>query len=617
MNLPRFAIAAFVLLCGSTFGCFAKDPDALGWQHKGDEFYNAQDYDRAIAAYRKSLELWQQMGQEGAGVRHQLGFAHLGKGEKEQALPYFAANLDYHIDRDQRLAAPNFLYVAQIYLDLGRPAEAAHTLDGYPAYADDDAKRRGEVAHLHAIAHERAGDPAAARRAVRDARDFLPPELWRKYLQEDAVRLGVALTEDNVGVWLLAAGLLVALLLVWRNTPLRRYSAEATLFLVSVALTLVLAELALRAVQPPSSVRHFLHSPDHATYFRPADGVMPGVDYERSAFSINDVGLRGDPLPGSGVTRILAIGGSSTEALFVDDADAWPHVLQQQLSTTLDRQVWVGNAGKSGFNSFDNLVEVYILGQELAPDLVLVQAGINDLNSCISGNRPALFDQAANTKWPDYYDSHKRYVFDEIYPPRKLAELRLAQLFHRFTGVIAGSPQEHPVTEQRSFVTQDEAGLFYVEQRRRRAVAEREDKHPDISACLDVFEANLSRMVAISRDVGFDLALLTQGTLYRPDLPAEDEALLWFGSVDIGFFAPTPPRRYYTVAVMAELMRAYNQRILQVCTREGITCVDVDGFLPKSRATYYDDVHMNRQGSRVLGMRLAELLSKPSWRDRL
>ena len=70
--------------------------------------------------------------------------------------------------------------------------------------------------------------------------------------------------------------------------------------------------------------------------FATEDGLLGFENYkEPTKFTINNYGFRGDelnmPKPNSEY-RIFAIGGSSTESLYIDDKDVWTQILQENLN---------------------------------------------------------------------------------------------------------------------------------------------------------------------------------------------------------------------------------------------------------------------------------------------
>lgn len=85
--------------------------------------------------------------------------------------------------------------------------------------------------------------------------------------------------------------------------------------------------------------------------------VLPGVEGETN-FIVNSEGIRGDEFIPQDDYRILAIGGSTTEDLYLDQTEAWPQVLQSQLNDDNIRRVWVGNVGKSGRNTRENVLQM-------------------------------------------------------------------------------------------------------------------------------------------------------------------------------------------------------------------------------------------------------------------
>jgi lysophospholipase L1-like esterase len=93
-------------------------------------------------------------------------------------------------------------------------------------------------------------------------------------------------------------------------------------------------------------------------------------------YCINRLGLRG-VLPEDGSLRIIALGNSTTECAYIDDAATWPHLLACGL-TAQGRDVWVGNAGVNGSSTRGNAVflEDYLLG--LCPDLLIFMPGAAD-----------------------------------------------------------------------------------------------------------------------------------------------------------------------------------------------------------------------------------------------
>ena len=100
-----------------------------------------------------------------------------------------------------------------------------------------------------------------------------------------------------------------------------------TLVILGILLTLVACEYGLRLyLSATGSSRYYVWPPNMVKVFRPTPGTMPGLT-NTATFRTNAEGLRGGGMPVGPQYRILAIGGSTTECLLVDQDKAWPLAL--------------------------------------------------------------------------------------------------------------------------------------------------------------------------------------------------------------------------------------------------------------------------------------------------
>lgn len=103
--------------------------------------------------------------------------------------------------------------------------------------------------------------------------------------------------------------------------------------------------------------------------------------------TIDSEGIRGAPLPErQKAYRILCVGGSTTECLYLDDRETWPALLQDRL-TAVGRAVWVGNVGISGYATTEHLAFLERFEPLADMDCVVVMAGFNDLVLLTLGER--------------------------------------------------------------------------------------------------------------------------------------------------------------------------------------------------------------------------------------
>jgi lysophospholipase L1-like esterase len=80
--------------------------------------------------------------------------------------------------------------------------------------------------------------------------------------------------------------------------------------------------------------------------------------------------------------RILAVGASTTEDIWLDDSKTWTSLLAQKLSKSLAREVEVINSGVSGTRAEHHLLTL-LASEPFAPDVAIFMMGITDWNRAI------------------------------------------------------------------------------------------------------------------------------------------------------------------------------------------------------------------------------------------
>jgi hypothetical protein len=202
---------------------------------------------------------------------------------------------------------------------------------------------------------------------------------------------------------------------------LRRLAARLLLLAVSVGLGLLVAELAVRLVQPQAVmvVSPGLYEPDPPRRYRLHPGFRGAVT-NRIEFddpvSINAHGLRGAEIGAKapGTLRILAVGDSFTFGVGAQAGETYPAQLEKILAAR-EVRAEVLNAGAPGFGVPDEVAWYERWGRPLDPDVVLVQAFLaNDLQDAAPGPKVEVRDGAlvvqgeerrSLSRWL-YYHSH-------------------------------------------------------------------------------------------------------------------------------------------------------------------------------------------------------------------
>ncbi len=358
-----------------------------------------------------------------------------------------------------------------------------------------------------------------------------------------------------------------------------------------------IVEVILRAY---SSDDYFVWHPNLEKTFKPLPGIMPGISGE-SRFTINASGMRGDPFPEGDRYRILTIGGSTTECLYLDQSEAWPQLLQDKLNNLGGPDVWVGNVGASGRNTRHHLLQIEkLLEQYPRIELIVLLIGINDLSLRL---RQDIDFRPMRQEGPEYKQILLNKAFsvhptrDPLLPFYKRTEIwrLLRRVKHRVLIPVANT------------VIQDDAAEIYKEWRRhRRNAAKVLDTLPDLSSALEEYAQNIHSIIDLAQERGTAIVFMTQPSMWRQDLPESLSNLLWFGG--IGNFQEQSGKPYYSVNALANAMEMYNETLLNVCKIRPVDCLDLAPLVPKDTTAFYDDVHFNEQGATTVANALAQFV---------
>ncbi len=344
--------------------------------------------------------------------------------------------------------------------------------------------------------------------------------------------------------------------------------------------------------------------------------MMSGVE-GLSYFRTNSKGIRGEEFPQSREKSylILTVGGSTTENFWLDQAKAWPALVQMDLVSTADgRQVWVGNVGKAGMTTRDHVLQVrYLLPQYPKIDVLILLAGINDFELRL--RQGSLYD-------PNYLERpgaeamQMRHAFslvpEEVYDLpwyKKTGLWRVARAIRSRIGsdgaanqIIGLAVTEVPLPRSGVQNGYDRPSFVADMRHLRQNAVEILGELPDLTSALGEYEKNLNRIIDTAQERGVRIVLVTHPAMWRADLNQYEKSLLWFGAADLGF------SRYYSFQALAKGMNEYNARMLKVCAERRVECIDLAAQLPKNTSAFFDDVHFNENGARLVTRAIASAL---------
>ncbi len=382
-------------------------------------------------------------------------------------------------------------------------------------------------------------------------------------------------------LWLLAA-----LLLIHRGIRAhvgRSWRELLMLFVVSSAGYIMLEFTANRLEQSlrPRAPFH-TRGPNIHNTFDPDPAYLPGI-HGPSHFTTGPGGIRAPAPAAQGQARVLCVGGSTTECVYLDDNETWATLLPNFLEPDLASRVWVGNVGISGFDTRDHLQFVRESPLLAGAEALIVQCGINDLWRFLAQEVEAM-DYGRFEDAPGNIDVR----IQEKYRPW-WTRSRLIQLYHTWC-------QPPPPPEQREGI----GGSEYEIRRSKRRSALLTGELPPLQLGLEAYKQNITAIIEDSRARGVPVLFTTQAVLWQADLPAEAADRCWFGWL--------PDGRYLSIDALREAMDAYNQTLMDTCSSAGVPWVDLSA-LHGNPAWFYDDCHFTEAGAVEVARRIAPELS--------
>jgi lysophospholipase L1-like esterase len=280
-------------------------------------------------------------------------------------------------------------------------------------------------------------------------------------------------------------------------------------------------------------------------------------------FSKNSIGFRGPdpPVHFDDALTIVAVGGSTTECLYLTDGKDWPLALGARLGVVFPG-VWVNNAGLDGHSTYGHALLLRQAITRRRPKVVLFLVGANDLGrSEMRAQDRALLGEEAG--WPVRLARHSALMATIVNLERRWEAERVMLPYReidlRVTPAFAPGPRH------------------------------RRDLVETCRAHVPAFEARLQDLVRLCRGAGIEPVFLTQPALYGPgtdDVTGVDLALV---EVD--------RERLVNGNGAWELLEMYNNATRGVGAREGVLVVDVARRLPKSSRLFYDFIHFTNAGA--------------------
>lgn len=281
-------------------------------------------------------------------------------------------------------------------------------------------------------------------------------------------------------------------------------------------------------------------------------------------FSKNSIGFRGPDPPPDFDQRLtlVAVGGSTTECLYLTDGKDWPQVLGADLARSFGG-LWVNNAGLDGHSTYGHLLLVQQRIARLRPNVVLFLVGINDLGRTQMRPQDRALIDASNAPWTVRLARHSAIAATAL-NLRRGWEAQQVNLPYREIDLTSTPP--------------------FLPGRKRR-----DDLVATHQAHLPGYADRLRELVRLVRDFGAEPVLMTQPALYGE---ATDDVT----GVDLAR-VEVDREHLLNGRIAWELLELYNDVARAVGHEQDVLVIDLARRLPKSSRLFYDFVHFTNDGS--------------------
>lgn len=290
----------------------------------------------------------------------------------------------------------------------------------------------------------------------------------------------------------------------------------------------------------------------------------------------NDLGFRGPDLPTNPKdwTKIIAVGGSTTECAYLSDGKDWPFLLAQKLQQTHEK-TWINNAGLDGHSTFGHLILMEDYISKFQPDYVLFLVGCND----VGREDLNTFDNKNLQKKHQYW---KQYLID------KSEVLSLGVNIKRYFLARAKGVEHQSINLKQIDQVDDIDTIKYQQKIQSHQIFQKS------------YEERLKKLIQLAKKYNSKPIFITQPSLLGfgiDPVTKVDLAKIKLGNSLGG-------KAYW------EILESYNNTTRKVALENGLLLVDLAKEMPKSSHYFYDTIHFTDAGAAVVAEIVAKELVK-------
>ena len=278
---------------------------------------------------------------------------------------------------------------------------------------------------------------------------------------------------------------------------------------------------------------------------------------------------------------IFAIGGSTTQGYDYAYEKTWCQILEKNLENKTGRSINVYNGGTAGAALFDHIALLQNRVIHLKPDMVILFAGVNDLNLLVGDDNIFRFD--------DVYEEIEAVSWYKL----GLARLTLYKLFLTAKRKIK-SDEEHPLKRKSN---EKDTGIAFgtpiqFADHMAAPLATQKlpiAKGPEINFMY--YQKMIKSFIATCQINEIPVVVITQPTTWL----TEDEKLQKYHWMNKN------KENRFSKDFMQQCMNKMNSDVHQITLEQNVPCFKLENEIPNTGEYFYDDCHFTPKGSEYVG----------------
>lgn len=263
------------------------------------------------------------------------------------------------------------------------------------------------------------------------------------------------------------------------------------------------------------------------------------------------------------------MGGSTTECRFLSNEKDWPFLFGEKLKQSIDKNIWINNAGLDGHSTFGHSMLLREYLKEIQPKFIFYLVGINEL-------------ERGDLEYTDYSikKDHATSILDWL---KKHSEI--AVLFNNIKRSF------------KAYKIEALHGNLNIKERQHYPIDSMEIEleilrhQPFIAA----FEQRLSVLTKQTRDYSMEPILITQPLMFG-------EGFDPFTNVNL----ETIESAYGNGKTYWKILESYNDVTRKIAGNQQIFLIDLAKELPKNSIYFYDAMHFTNEGNEMISKILSE-----------